>query len=79
LRALIDRAIDQVIESALETGEEPPLDMVHLETVLPQMRPSTVEWLSHAKNYVEFANQSDRYKEVELFLKSPEVKAWKKL
>jgi SpoVK/Ycf46/Vps4 family AAA+-type ATPase len=29
LRALIDRAIDQVIETALETGDEPPLDMLH--------------------------------------------------
>jgi SpoVK/Ycf46/Vps4 family AAA+-type ATPase len=78
LRALIDRAIDQVIETALETGDEPPLDMTHMETVLPLMRPSTVEWLSQAKSYVEFANQGDRYKDVETFLKSPEVKGWKK-
>ena len=41
------------------------------------MRPTTLEWLATAKNYVEFANESGRYDEVRAFLVSPEAKAWR--
>ncbi|MGK3959391.1 AAA family ATPase [Sorangium sp. So ce118] len=77
LRAMVDQAFDRVIEEALDTGEEPPLRMKHLEAVLAEQRPSTLEWLARARNYVEFANQSEQYKDVALFLKSRDAKAWK--
>jgi hypothetical protein len=41
------------------------------------MRPSTLEWLATAKNYVEFANDGGLYDEVQTFLGSAEVRAWK--
>ena len=41
------------------------------------MRPSTLEWLATARNYVEFANQSNRYDDVRDFLVSREARAWK--
>ena len=77
LRALVDQAFDRVIEEALDTGGEPPLRMDHVEPVLGAQRPTTLEWLARARNYVEFANQSEQYKDVALFLKSREAKAWK--
>lgn len=77
LRALIEQAFDLVIEEVLETGNERPLKMTHIRAVLSNMRPTTLDWLNRAKNYVEFANRSDFYKSVDEFLRTPEVRKWK--
>jgi transitional endoplasmic reticulum ATPase len=77
LRALADRAVDLVIDEALETGHDRPLKTGDLETALKGMRPSTLEWLATARNYVDFANQGGRYDEVAAFLVSREVKSWR--
>jgi AAA+ superfamily predicted ATPase len=77
LRALVERAIDLVIDEALDTGGDPPLTTQHVEAALKGMRPSTLEWLATARNYVEFANQGGRYDEVSQFLLSPEARSWR--
>jgi len=77
LRALVEQAVDMVIDEALDTGQEPPVSMSHLESVLAQMRPTTLEWLANARNYVEFANQAGHYDEVAVFLRSKEAKRFK--
>jgi len=78
LRSLAERAIDRVIEEALEGGAEPPLSQAHLRSALAETRPSTLEWLQRARSYVEFANQAGLYEEVAAFLKSKDVKAAKR-
>jgi ATP-dependent 26S proteasome regulatory subunit len=77
LRALVERAVDLVIDEALERGEERPLITDDLGRALDGMRPSTLEWIATARNYVEFANQGGRYDEVANFLISREARAWK--
>lgn len=77
LRALIEQAIDGVIEEALDAGSEPPLRSSHIRSVLDQMRPTTREWLARAQNYVEFANRDGRYKDVAAFLRSADAKAYR--
>jgi ATP-dependent 26S proteasome regulatory subunit len=77
LRALIERAVDIVIDDALERGEERSLRTADLEQALAGMRPSTLEWLATARNYVDFANQGGRYDEVAAFLVSCEARARK--
>jgi SpoVK/Ycf46/Vps4 family AAA+-type ATPase len=77
LRALVERAVDLVIDDALERGEERPLTTEDLERALDGMRPTTLEWIATARNYVEFANQGGRYDEVATFLVSREARAWK--
>jgi AAA+ superfamily predicted ATPase len=77
ISALVERAVDRVIDDALETGEERPLATADFEEALQGMRPSTLEWLATARNYVDFANQGGRYDEVKEFLVSREAKAWK--
>jgi SpoVK/Ycf46/Vps4 family AAA+-type ATPase len=77
IAALVERAIDAVIDEALETGAERPLRMTHFNTALTTMRPSTLGWLATARNYVEFANEGGRYNEVGSFLVSREAKAWR--
>ncbi|MDQ3587760.1 MAG: hypothetical protein M3350_05935 [Actinomycetota bacterium] len=41
------------------------------------LRPTTVDWLASARNYVEFANQAGRYDEVAKFLRSKEARRLK--
>jgi transitional endoplasmic reticulum ATPase len=77
LRALVERAVDLVIDYALERGEERPLTTEDLDRAVDGMRPTTLEWIATARNYVEFANQGGRYDEVAAFLVSREARAWK--
>ncbi|MEO5575404.1 MAG: AAA family ATPase [Gaiellaceae bacterium] len=77
LRAVVERAVDRVIDDALVSGDEPPLTQQHVDAALEGFRPSTLEWLATARNYVEFANQGGRYDEVSRFLVSKEARAWK--
>jgi len=77
LRALVERALDRVIDEALDTGHELPLRNDHFARSLEDFRPSTLEWLANARNHVEFANESGRYDEVRDFLVSKEARAWR--
>jgi SpoVK/Ycf46/Vps4 family AAA+-type ATPase len=77
LAALVERAVDRVIDEALDTGGEPPFRQEHLVAALDEMRPTTLEWLATARNSVEFANQGGRYEDVRRFLVSKEARAWK--
>ncbi|OMD44787.1 cell division protein [Paenibacillus borealis] len=66
---LCERAAEQVLEEILETGVERPIRMSDVEAVLQEVRPSTMEWLRTAKNYVKYSNQSGIYNDVEEYLK----------
>jgi len=77
LRALVETAIDLVIDEALGSGTEPPLAQKHLESARARVRPSVLDWLASARNYVEFANQAGQYDEVQKFLKSREARRLK--
>lgn len=75
LVALVERALDFAIDDALAAGSEVPITMDHLERAREDQRATTLDWLSTARSYVEFANQGGLYDEVGAFLKSREVKA----
>ena len=76
LGAVVERAVDAVIDEVLDSGEDRPLEQKHFERALAGMRPTTLEWLGTARNYVDFANQGGRYDEVRSFLVSREAKGW---
>lgn len=78
LRAVVERAVDAVIDDALEQGGDVPIGHGHLERALADSRPTTVDWLRTARNFVEFANDGGRYDDVLAFLRSPEGKAAKR-
>jgi transitional endoplasmic reticulum ATPase len=75
LRNLAERAIDLAIDQTLREGGDIPVSADHLGAALDALAPTTLDWLSTARNYVEFANESGRYDDVLEFLSTPEVKA----
>ncbi len=74
LKALVNSAVDQVIDEALSQGKEIPVKMPHFEEALTELRPTTLDWLNRAQNYVEFANFDQRYDDVLKYLRSREVR-----
>lgn len=66
---LCERAAEHVLEEILDTQVERPIRMSDVETVLQEVRPSTMEWLRTAKNFVKYSNQSGIYNDVEEYLK----------
>ena len=69
LRELIDTASDYAIEASIEAEEEQPISQSFLKQALKEVRPTTIEWLSTAKNYARYANEGGQYDEVLQFLK----------
>lgn len=68
LRNLVDTAADEAIEASIASGGETPLTMDHLRDALRQVRPTTLEWLTTARNHARYANQGGQYDEVLRFL-----------
>ena len=70
LRELVETAVDFAIEESLDQGREQPITYEHLRAALDEVRPTTLEWLSTARNYARYANEAGQYDEVLEFLKS---------
>ena len=75
LHALVERAVDAVIDAALDGGDDDvPISQSHLEAALDGARATTADWLRTARNYVEFANDAGRYDEVHAYLERRDVR-----
>lgn len=64
LKALCDLASEKVFQAAIKTGKPIPISTGDLLDALKKMRPSTLEWLSTAKNYATYSNDSGLYDDV---------------
>lgn len=67
---VIDVAVEKKLEQAMKTGNPQPITMKDLEDALKFVKPSTLEWLSTAKNYAMYANQSGVYDDVLQYIKT---------
>jgi SpoVK/Ycf46/Vps4 family AAA+-type ATPase len=70
LRNLVDTAADEAIEASIASGKETAIDMGHLQQALQQIKPTTLEWLTSARNHARYANQGGQYDEVLKFLEN---------
>jgi AAA+ superfamily predicted ATPase len=68
LENLVDTAADRAIAASLEQGSEVPISHAHLLAALGEIKPTTLEWLTTARNYARYANEGGQYDEVLAFL-----------
>jgi SpoVK/Ycf46/Vps4 family AAA+-type ATPase len=68
LKALIDAAIEAKLTQAMREGVPRPLTTKDLLAAAGQLKPSTREWFSSARNYALYANQGGAYDEVLKYL-----------
>jgi SpoVK/Ycf46/Vps4 family AAA+-type ATPase len=69
LRALVDVAAETALQAALRSGQIQPLSTALLLRALRDRKPSTVEWLSTAKNYALYSNEGGLYDDVAAYLR----------
>src|SRR3954452_707591 len=64
LKAVIDVAIEQKLREAMRDGIPKPLTSRDLVTAAGQVRPTTREWFSTARNYALYSNQGGVYDDI---------------
>jgi transitional endoplasmic reticulum ATPase len=69
LENLVDTAADRAIAASLEKNTEVPIDHSHLVAALGEIKPTTIEWLTTARNYARYSNEGGQYDEVLEFLR----------
>ncbi len=69
LENLVDTAADRAIAASLASNSEVPIDQGHLMSALAEIKPTTIEWLTTARNYARYSNEGGQYDEVLEFLK----------
>src|SRR4029079_6088211 len=69
LENLVDTAADRAIAASLERNAEVPIDHSHLVEALTEIKPTTIEWLTTARNYARYSNEGGQYDEVLEFLR----------
>lgn len=69
LEHLVETASDFAIEASLDEGEERAINQADFEAALKEVKPTTLEWLTTARNYARYANEAGHYDDVLAFLK----------
>jgi SpoVK/Ycf46/Vps4 family AAA+-type ATPase len=69
LENIIDTAADLAIEASLAEGTEVPISQKLLSKALKEVKPTTGEWLTTARNHARYANEAGQYDEVLEFLR----------
>jgi SpoVK/Ycf46/Vps4 family AAA+-type ATPase len=68
LVGLVETACDIAIEESLEGDSVVPIKQRHLTDATKEAKPTTLEWLSQARNYAKYANEGGLYDDVMAFL-----------
>lgn len=68
LMNLVDNAVDDAIDDSIQRGTEVPLNKTHFSDAMDVTKSTTLEWLTMARNYAKYANESGQYDEVITFL-----------
>ncbi len=68
LANVVETAADLAIEDSIERGEERPITAKDLKQSLKEVKPTTIEWLTSARNYARYANEGGQYDDVLEFL-----------
>jgi transitional endoplasmic reticulum ATPase len=69
LEHVVELASDEAVDASLAEGKEVPIQQEHLLRALEDAKPTTLEWLTTARNYARYANEGGQYDDVLDFLK----------
>ncbi|MFZ5440857.1 MAG: ATP-binding protein [Myxococcota bacterium] len=64
LEHLVETAADEAISRSIEQGTESPIGRNDLDAAMRDVKPTALEWLTTARNYARYANESGQYDEV---------------
>ena len=65
----IERAADSAIDETLDRGVEVPISQSMLLDAIGAAHSSVTDWLTTAKNYATYSNESGRYDDILSFLR----------
>jgi ATP-dependent 26S proteasome regulatory subunit len=68
LANVIETACDIAIEDSVSVDKVMPVTTRHLQAARQEVKPTTLEWLSQARNYARFSNEGGLYDDVAAFL-----------
>ncbi len=69
IKAIVDRAIEAKLHEAVKTGLPKPITTKDLLAATKEVRPSTREWFSTARNHALYANEGGLYDDILDYLK----------
>jgi transitional endoplasmic reticulum ATPase len=69
LMAVVDRAVEAKLREALKTGLPKPIETKDLLNSALDVKPSTKEWFTTARNYALYSNESGLYDDILSYLK----------
>jgi SpoVK/Ycf46/Vps4 family AAA+-type ATPase len=69
LKAIVDRAVEAKLHEAIKSGMPKPIATKDLLSAAREIRPSTREWFSTARNHALYANEGGLYDEILEYLK----------
>ncbi len=64
LHNLVESGADEAIDESIDSGEEVAIRDQHLRAGLREVKSTTLEWLTTARNYARYANEAGQYDEV---------------
>lgn len=68
LRNLVDTAADFAIEESIDAGREVPISTSHFTEAMEEVKATTAEWLTTARNFAKYGNSGGQYDEVADFI-----------
>lgn len=74
LAHLVELATERALTEALKSGNLRDITGADFQSALKESKPSTMEWLRRAKNYVNFANQDGMYDDLDQYLEKARIR-----
>jgi AAA+ superfamily predicted ATPase len=68
LKAVVDVAVDACLRASMRSGRPLPIEQNHLLDAAKQVKPSTKEWFSTARNYALYSNEGGLYDDILVYL-----------
>lgn len=69
LKAIVDRSVETKLREAVKTGLPKPITTKDLLAAMKEVRPSTREWFSTARNHAIYSNEGGLYDDILEYLK----------